>query len=91
MPPTTSWYAYILRCNDGTFYVGSTNDVIQRVEKHNAGTAACRYTSGRRPVELAWSSKPKGTRSEACRLEASLKRRSRCEKQLIVSGALSVE
>ena len=48
-----SGYAYILRCNDGTFYVGSTNDLDRRLEQHAAGEGAA-YTRRRLPVALVW-------------------------------------
>ncbi|WP_349426405.1 GIY-YIG nuclease family protein [Microbacterium sp. LWS13-1.2] len=47
-------YVYILRCADGTFYVGSTVDLTRRLETHNAGMGSA-YTRRRLPVELAWS------------------------------------
>ncbi|MBN1259153.1 MAG: GIY-YIG nuclease family protein [Anaerolineae bacterium] len=31
------WYLYVLRCNDGSFYTGSTHDVGRRVGEHQAG------------------------------------------------------
>jgi predicted GIY-YIG superfamily endonuclease len=31
---------YILRCNDGSLYVGRTNDLDARLGAHNNGTAA---------------------------------------------------
>jgi putative endonuclease len=47
-------YAYILRCSDGTFYAGSTNDLDRRLEEHAAGEGAA-YTQRRLPVQLVWS------------------------------------
>ena len=47
-------FLYILRCADGTYYVGSTIDLSQRLEQHNAGLGAA-YTRRRLPVALAWS------------------------------------
>ena len=47
-------FLYILRCADGTFYVGSTRDLDRRLTQHQAGMGAA-YTSRRLPVELAWS------------------------------------
>ncbi|MFC6974859.1 GIY-YIG nuclease family protein [Halomicroarcula sp. GCM10025709] len=44
-------YAYVLRCDDGTFYTGYTTDVERRVAEHDAGEGA-KYTRGRTPVEL---------------------------------------
>ena len=46
---------YILRCNDGSFYVGITRrSVEERVGEHNAG-AMDGYTRRRRPVQLIFS------------------------------------
>lgn len=47
-------YAYILRCADGTLYVGSTRDLGRRLEQHQAGMGS-EYTKRRLPVELVWS------------------------------------
>ncbi|GJQ27716.1 MAG: excinuclease ABC subunit C [Phycisphaerae bacterium] len=45
-------YAYILRCHDGRYYYGSTNDLIRRLALHRAGQV--RATKPRLPVELVW-------------------------------------
>ena len=47
-------YMYILRCNDGTYYVGSTTNLRLRVEEHKKGIGA-EYTKHRLPVELVYS------------------------------------
>ena len=47
-------HVYILRCVDGTYYVGSTIDLERRLEQHKAGIGAA-YTRNRLPVELAWA------------------------------------
>ena len=49
-------YVYILRCADGSYYVGSAtrHDVSTRVDQHNAGSYPG-YTFTRRPVVLVWS------------------------------------
>ncbi|WP_396659440.1 GIY-YIG nuclease family protein [Microbacterium sp.] len=47
-------YVYILRCSDGTFYVGSTKDLALRLEQHSSGHGAA-YTRRRLPVTLVWS------------------------------------
>lgn len=46
-------YMYILECNDGTYYTGSTVDLEMRIEQHNAGEGA-NYTSKRLPVRLIY-------------------------------------
>ena len=49
-------YAYMLRCADGFYYVGSAtgDDLSNRVDQHNAGSHKG-YTFLRRPVVLVWS------------------------------------
>ena len=44
------WYVYILRCNDGSYYTGCTNDLKDRVVRHNKGQV--RYTKDKFPIEL---------------------------------------
>ncbi|MCK1718465.1 GIY-YIG nuclease family protein [Bradyrhizobium sp. 141] len=48
--------SYMLRCADGSFYIGSATgeDSSKRVDEHNAG-AYPGYTYSRRPVVLVWS------------------------------------
>ncbi|UNK70896.1 GIY-YIG nuclease family protein [Microbacterium sp. H1-D42] len=46
-------YTYMLRCSDGTFYVGSTKDLDTRLETHAQGLGSD-YTSCRLPVQLMW-------------------------------------
>jgi putative endonuclease len=47
-------WVYIVRCADGSYYVGSTNDLRARVRQHNEGGGA-KYTASRRPVVLVWA------------------------------------
>jgi putative endonuclease len=44
---------YILRCADGSFYVGSTVNLERRLGQHNEGEGAA-YTRRRRPVRLVY-------------------------------------
>ena len=45
---------YILKCADGSFYVGSTRDLEQRLEQHTMGVVPS-YTTSRRPVTLVYA------------------------------------
>ena len=47
-------WMYILECVDGSYYVGSTNDLQRRLLEHQKGRAA-RYTTRRLPVKLVFS------------------------------------
>lgn len=73
---------YILRCSDGTFYTGWTNNIEKRLEAHNAGQAA-KYTRCRTPVELVYLEVHE-TKQEAMRREVQIKRLSRKEKEDLI-------
>ncbi|PKH42125.1 putative endonuclease [Nocardioides alpinus] len=47
-------WTYILECSDGSFYVGSTVHLEQRLYQHQEGLGAA-YTKRRRPVKLVWA------------------------------------
>ncbi|MBP5557801.1 MAG: GIY-YIG nuclease family protein [Bacteroidales bacterium] len=46
-------YMYILLCNNGSYYTGSTNDLERRLEQHFAGEGA-NHTKKHPPVELLY-------------------------------------
>ena len=48
-------HVYIVRCNDGTYYVGSTWDLDGRLWQHNNSDDGAIYTHRRRPVVLVWN------------------------------------
>jgi putative endonuclease len=49
-------FVYMLRCRDGSYYIGSAtgNDLTKRVQGHQSGLRNG-YTSSRLSVELIWS------------------------------------
>jgi putative endonuclease len=47
-----TYYVYMLRCVDGTFYVGMTSDVERRFAQHCDGWDKSCYTFTRRPLRL---------------------------------------
>jgi len=72
----------MLACADGSFYVGHTDDLENRVNEHQAGVN-CAYTSERHPVRLVWSQEF-GSREQAQEAEARLKGWSRAKKQALI-------
>ena len=48
-------WAYILRCADDSFYVGSTFNLEQRLAQHNSPDLGAIYTRTRQPVHVVWS------------------------------------
>ena len=75
-------YTYMLRCSDGTFYIGWTNNLTKRVAAHNAGKGA-KYTKSRRPVELVYY-ETFPTKQEAMSREVYMKQLSRKEKEQLL-------
>lgn len=73
-----TWWVYILRCGDGTFYTGVTTDVAARLETHRSGKGA-KYTRSRGPLELAYTEKC-DDKIIAFQREYAIKRLKRSEK-----------
>ena len=63
-------YTYIVKCSDGTFYTGWTNDLTRRMEAHNQGRGA-KYETFE-------------TKEEAMKREYAIKRLSRKEKEELI-------
>ncbi len=78
------WSLYILRCCDGTFYTGITNDLERRFKMHQAGKAS-RYTRTRGPVEMLYS-ETCGDRSSALIRECEVKEWPRAKKQALTES-----
>ncbi|MDP8993510.1 MAG: TrmJ/YjtD family RNA methyltransferase [Pseudomonadota bacterium] len=79
-----SFFAYMLRCADGSFYVGHTDDLEARLVFHQAGEVPG-YTQRRRPVRLVWS-ESFATREEAIAAERQIKKWSREKKLGLIAG-----
>ena len=82
------WYVYLLRCADGTFYAGSTNDPARRLAAHNSGRGA-KYTRSRRPCTLVYWEEA-ADKSAALRREAALKKLSRAQKAALIEKASEI-
>ena len=79
-----AFHAYLLRCNDGSYYAGHTDDLEIRMAQHQSGTTAA-YTAPRRPVALVWS-ETFPTRDEAFAAERRIKGWSRAKKEALIAG-----
>jgi tRNA/rRNA methyltransferase len=76
-----AFYAYILRCDDGSYYAGHTDNLEQRVAQHQAGEIPG-YTFDRRPVTLMWS-RSFPSRAEALAAELEVKSWSPAKKEAL--------
>ena len=78
------FYVYIVRCNDGSFYTGYTDNLELRVKKHNGLLAGgARYTRSHRPVELVYS-EPFQNRTDAQERERLIKKMTHGEKEIVI-------
>lgn len=74
-----AYFVYLLECADGTFYAGSTNNLEERLHKHNHLKSGAHYTKIRRPVVLKYSESVPDLAAARAR-EAEFKRWTRDEK-----------
>jgi len=88
-PAAEVYYVYLSCCANGTFYVGCTGDIEQRILAHNAGRGS-HYTRRNRPLSLvaAW---PFNSRAEARRAERGLKRLPHERKRALAESAALLE
>ncbi|MBS3796286.1 MULTISPECIES: GIY-YIG nuclease family protein [unclassified Pseudoalteromonas] len=78
-----SWWLYIVQTRYGHWYTGVSNNVAKRLQAHERGKGA-KNLKGKGPLTLVFTM-PVGTRSEACKLEIEVKKRSRAGKEKFVN------
>ena len=78
------FWVYILRCRDGSYYTGHTDDLEKRMAEHDQGYGAD-WTRRRRPVELVWC-EDAPTREEALAFERRVKNWSKAKKEALIAG-----
>ncbi|HDH50277.1 MAG TPA: GIY-YIG nuclease family protein [Nitrospirae bacterium] len=81
------WYLYILKCNDGSLYTGTTPNLQRRIKSHNDGSGG-RYTRCRLPVSLIYS-ESYSIKSDALKRELQIKGWSRAKKESLIAGNLA--
>lgn len=77
-----TYFVYIVRCTDDTFYTGISNDVERRIDAHNEGVGA-KYTRGRRPVTLVYHEECED-KSAALRREIEIKKLTKAAKLRLI-------
>jgi TrmH family RNA methyltransferase len=76
-----TFWAYVVRCADDSYYTGHTDDLERRIGQHNLGEISG-YTQTRRPVTLMWC-QDFGSRQEALAAEFQVKGWSRRKKEAL--------
>jgi putative endonuclease len=80
-----TYYVYILKCADNSYYTGFTSDLEHRIAIHQEGHDPDSYTYSRRPVELVYADyflDPKA----AITFEKQIKGWSRAKKEALIAG-----
>jgi putative endonuclease len=82
---TSGAWLYILRCADGSYYVGTARGRLeQRIAEHNSGHFGG-YTARRRPVTLVYSEWFNQI-TDAIAAERQIKGWSRAKKEALIRG-----
>jgi len=79
------FHVYILKCINGAYYVGHTDNIEQRISEHNLGTIKNCYTKNKRPLKLIFV-QDFPTRDAAFHAERQIKGWSRKKKEAFIQG-----
>lgn len=79
------FYVYILKCNDGTYYTGHTDNLEKRIAEHQAGSYVSCYTATRLPVRVVFV-QSFASRAEAIEAEVKLKDWSKKKKEALINN-----
>jgi putative endonuclease len=80
---TKTYFVYIVKCSDDSYYTGITNNLDRRLAEHNSGINPECYTATRRPVELVFAFEFKYV-DKAIDFEKQVKGWSRKKKEAII-------
>ncbi len=80
----TSYWVYILLCENNTYYTGYTADLSKRYQLHLAGKAS-KYTRSFKPVKIAQSWEILTGKKSALQLEYYIKKLSRKQKEYLIN------
>jgi putative endonuclease len=79
------YWVYILRCSDGSYYTGMTNNIEQRYQQHQEGIEPQCYTFKRRPVGLLYQYAFREVK-DAISAEKQIQGWSRKKKEALIAG-----
>lgn len=79
------WYVYMLLCDQKTFYVGISPDIVNRFNQHKTGRSF--FTKKFSDIRCVYAEEY-SSKKEAANREIQLKSWSRAKKQMLVDGKL---
>lgn len=80
-----TFWVYMLRCSDGSYYTGHTDNIEHRIAQHESGAFETCYTYKRRPLALVFV-QGHSSREEALSSERQIKGWSRRKKEAMIRG-----
>lgn len=80
----STWYLYIARYLDNSLYIGISNDVKKRIERHNLGLG-CNWIKEHGKARIVYTEKYPNY-LEALHREKQLKKWSRIKKENLIRG-----
>ncbi len=83
-----TYWVYILRCSNQSYYTGYTNNLEKRFQEHLTGKGS-KYTRSFKPISIAQSWEIKGDKSIAMRIERYIKQLSKIQKEQLILNPYS--
>ncbi|GMU19070.1 MAG: hypothetical protein AMXMBFR12_02620 [Candidatus Babeliales bacterium] len=80
----SNFYVYVLKCSDGSYYAGHTDNIETRIAEHNSGIYPG-YTQKRLPVDLVYMQEF-ASRDEAFNAEHQIKKWNRKKKEALIEN-----
>ena len=79
------YYVYLMRCSDNSLYCGITTDLYRRFSEHTnkENPKGAKYTHARKVISIAAVWQTESGRSEASKLEATLKKLPKGKKEIL--------
>ena len=84
-----SYYIYILKCVNNSYYIGITNNLERRMHEHNEGLNKTCYTYNKLPLILIYQTEFNNP-IEAIAFEKQIKGWSRIKKEALINGDIEL-
>ncbi|MFZ4799220.1 MAG: GIY-YIG nuclease family protein [Bacteroidia bacterium] len=84
-----TYFVYILKCSDDSFYIGVTNNLEIRLSQHESGLDIYAFTYNKRPLVLVYQESYSDI-NQAILREKQLKGWSRKKKEALIDGDLEL-
>ena len=85
-----SFFVYIVKCSDNSYYTGIATNLEKRIKEHNGQLkGGAKYTKGKGPVVLKHFEKFE-TRGQALKREAEIKKLKKTEKERLAASILMI-